>query len=432
MSVVSSGTLIDVLRETGLLLPQQLHELVRLANGRCHEARPFAKMMVQRGWLTIFQINQILAGRGAALVVGPYHVLDRLGQGGLSSVYKARHSVYEWEVALKVIQPEVIANAEGRKQFLSEMEAMARLEHANIVQFCDTDQVGDTFYYAMEYVEGTDLGKYVRLTGLLPIAEACDYIRQTAMGLQHAHERNLIHRDIKPVNLYLTHVHALGKEKTDNTGLGAYQKVEPRKKGLAQIKILDWGLASLRSPRGMAGEQMIEHIAKGVIGTADYLSPEQARNAQAVDIRGDIYSLGCTFYYLLTGQAPFPTGSLMQKVLQHQNAEPEAVQTFREDLPAEVSSILKRMMAKQPEQRFQTPAGVALAMLPFTREQSLMQVPKVRERTKPSEVTRPPSVSEPTPLPMVLGGVPGTATSRTAKAGANRRPGHEADTASPR
>ncbi len=430
MSVVSSGSLMDVLRDTGLLSREQQHELVRLANGRCNEARPLAKLMVQRGWLTIFQINQILAGRGSQLVVGPYHIMDRLGQGGLSSVYRARHSVHEWEVALKVIQPEVIANAEGRKQFLSEMEAMARLEHPNIVQFCDTDEFGDTFYYAMEYVEGTDLGKYVRLTGLLPIAEACDYIRQTALGLQHAHERNLIHRDIKPVNLYLTHLQTPAPKKP--SAWAAYENPEPRKKGVPQIKILDWGLASLRSPRGMSGEKMIEHLAKGVIGTADYLSPEQARNAQAVDIRGDIYSLGCTFYYLLTGQAPFPSGSLMQKVLQHQNAEPEGVQTFREDLPLEVSLILKRMMAKQPERRFQTPAGVALTLLPFAREQSLMQVPKALARTKPADVLRSPSVADPTPLPILMGGVPGTATSRTGKAGANRRPGREADTASPR
>lgn len=430
MSLVSSGSLIDALRETALLSRERFHEVVRLANGRCSEARPLAKILVQRGWLTIYQINQILCGRANQLVVGPYHVIDRLGQGGLSSVFHARHSVHEWEVALKVIQPEVIANAEGRRQFLGEMEAMARLEHPNIVQFCDTDEVGDTFYYAMEYVEGTDLGKYVRLTGQLPIAEACNYIRQTALGLQHAHERNLIHRDIKPVNLYLTHV-PVAKAVRETNDWSSRQKQEPKKKPPALIKILDWGLASLRSPRGMAGEQMIEHIAKGVIGTADYLSPEQARNAQAVDIRGDIYSLGCTFYYLLTGQAPFPTGSLMQKVLQHQNAEPEPLEAFREDVPWEVSLILKRMMAKQPERRFQTPAGVGLALLPFSREQSLMQVPRTLPRMKVPEAMRPASVGESTPLPISLGGVPGIATARTSKAGPGRNAPADIDTSMP-
>ena len=355
-----------------LLSREQLRELVHLASGRCSEARPLAKIMVQRGWLTVFQINQILAGRGSELVIGPYHVLDRLGQGGLSSVYKARHSVHCWEVALKLIQPEVIANAEGRRQFLGEMEAMARLEHPNIVQFCDADEVGDTFYYAMEYVEGTDLGKYVRLMGLLPAAEACDYIRQTALGLQHAHERNLVHRDIKPVNLFLTHFVLPARATSGRSG--PHRAKSPAKK-TALIKILDWGLVSLRSPRGIAGEKMVD-LAKGVIGTADYVSPEQARNAATVDIRGDIYSLGCTFYYLLTGQAPFPDGSLMQKLMKHQNAEPEALESFRDDVPPEVSLIVKRMMAKQPERRFQTPAGVALALLPYSRDQNLKKAPK--------------------------------------------------------
>lgn len=426
MSIASSGHLIDALRDNALLKREQLHEVVRLANGRCTEARPLAKALVQRGWLTIFQINQILLGQAHNLVVGRYHILDRLGQGGLSSVFRARHAEHEWEVALKLIQPEVIANAEGRRQFLDEMEAMARLDHPNIVQFCDADEVGETFYYAMEYVEGTDLGKYVRLTGLLPVAEACEYVRQTALGLQHAHERNLIHRDIKPVNLYLTHLQTKQPKETGRTSMFAPVAAPPKKKGAAQVKILDWGLASLRAPRGMAGQEMIEHLAKGVIGTADYLSPEQARNAAAVDIRGDIYSLGCTLYYLLTGSPPFPKGSLMQKVMQHQNAEPEAVESFREDLPMEVTLILKRMMAKQPEKRFQTPAAVALALLPFARDESLSVIAPATKAKAAANAT----IADPTPLPISLGGVPGAAPARTPKAG--RNPNHEMDTSSSR
>ena len=159
MSIGSSGNLIDALRQTALLGPERLAQLPRLAEGRCAEPRALAKLLVQRDWLTVFQMNQLLLGKTDELIIGPYHILDRLGQGGLSSVYKARHAKTELLVALKVIQPEVIANEEGRRQFLLEMEAMARVDHPNIVQFCDTDQVGDTVYYAMEYVEGTDLGK---------------------------------------------------------------------------------------------------------------------------------------------------------------------------------------------------------------------------------------------------------------------------------
>ena len=133
------------------------------------------------------------------------------------------------------------------------------------------------------------------------------------------------------------------------------------------IKILDWGLASLRSPKGLTSEQMIDNLAKSVVGTADYVSPEQACNANTVDIRGDIYSLGCSLYYLLTGQAPFPDGSLMHKVMQHQTAEPRPIESFRTDVPGGVTAIVKRMMAKQPEHRFQTPASVNMALTPFAR-----------------------------------------------------------------
>jgi serine/threonine-protein kinase len=422
MSMRSSGTLIDALREHALLRPEQLTQIPRLADGRCGDARALAKILVQRGLLTVYQMNQLLLEKAGELVIGPYHILDRLGHGGLSAVYKARHARHDWIVALKVIQPEVIAADEGRRQFLLEMEAMVRLDHPNIVQFCDTDQVGDTVYYAMEFIEGTDLGKYVRLTGCLPVAEACDYIRQSALGLQHALERNLVHRDIKPVNLYLTHPTVAARQPAGRVSIS---DPKPRAKGPALVKILDWGLASLRSPRGLRVPVMAENLAKGVIGTADYLSPEQARNAQAVDIRGDIYSLGCTFYYLLTGQAPFPEGTLMQKLMQHQSVEPAGVGQFREDVPSEVVLILKRMMAKRPESRFQTPAAVALALLPFARN--------VESALKPRLVKRTPAptggVTDETPLPTALGGVPGTAPTRLPKAG--RASKTDMDTSSP-
>src|SRR5262249_36064451 len=155
-----------------------------------------------------------------------------------------------------------------------------------------------------------------------------DYVRQTALGLQHAFENNLIHRDIKPQNLYLA------------TEEGA---------GAGRVIILDWGLACLRPP---GGGTETSNPNKAVIGTADYLSPDQARNANRVDIRGDIYSLGCTLYFLLTGQPPFPGGSLMQKILHHQQSKPAPVETFRQDVPAGLAAVMNRMMAKQASERF--------------------------------------------------------------------------------
>jgi serine/threonine protein kinase len=335
-----------------LLAPEHLAKVVRESKVRTATPRALAKAVLRRGWLTVYQVNQLLAGHGHELVFGPYHVLDRLGKGGQSMVFKARHAAHGWLVALKVIRSELLACADARAQFLQEMEAMARLNHPNVVQFCDADQAGETFYCAMEYVEGTDLGKVVGLSGPVPVGQACQYVLQTALGLQHAHEHNLVHRDIKPVNLFLT---------TAPADASAPRGAEPE----PLIKILDWGLASLRPPaRGSAGLGA-GNVTRGVIGTADYLSPEQALNAGQVDIRGDIYSLGCTFYFLLTGRPPFPDGTLVQKLMRHQQEEPVPLDVLRPDVPHPLAAIARRMMAKRREDRYQTPAAVALALVPF-------------------------------------------------------------------
>jgi serine/threonine protein kinase len=361
MTIVSSGALYDVLRQYNLLSKPQLHEVQGLAQGRCADVRMLAKMLIQKGWFTVFQINQLFAGHGKDLSVGPYQILDRLGKGGQSEVYKARHPEYGWTVALKVIRSARLASAEASEQFLQEMQAMADLEHPNIVQFWDADKAGDAYYCAMEFVEGTDLGKVVRLQGYLPPPLAAEYVRQTALGLQHAHEHNLVHRDIKPVNLLLT------SQPSETTDPAPSDSAQPVKEGLPLIKILDWGLASLH-PSGEMEEQPPEN-GQGytIVGTADYISPEQAMNPQTVDIRADIYSLGCTLYFLLTGQTPFAGDTVMQKVMLHQSAEPVGVQSLNPDVPPAMAAIVRRMMAKKPEGRFQTPAAVALALAPFCR-----------------------------------------------------------------
>ena len=167
MAIVSSGSLMDAVRRYELLPKEQLAQLPHLIKGRCADARPLARLLVQRGWLTVYQMNQLLADHGNDLTLGPYHIIDRLGQGGQSLVYKARHREHSWEVALKVIRTELAANPEAGEQFLQEMEAMAALDHPNIVEFCDADLAENTFYCAMEYIEGTDLSKQVSLMGVL-------------------------------------------------------------------------------------------------------------------------------------------------------------------------------------------------------------------------------------------------------------------------
>jgi len=413
MVISSSGILMDTLRQQDLLTPAQLAQLPGLVQGRCSDARTLAKALLQRGWLSVYQVNQLLAGNTYDLVIGPYFVLDKLGQGGLSSVYKAKHREYGNLVAIKMIKPEVFASPEGRQQFLQEVEAMARLDHENIVQFCDADQWKDTFYFAMEYIDGTDLGKVVRLSGALPVAQACEFIRQSAIGLQHAYERNLIHRDIKPVNLFFTQVSVQPKLATaalfatrNDPAPTSSSKSTLMARSL--IKILDWGLASLRNPKGSGSEPGNENVAKSIVGTADYLAPEQARNANLADIRSDIYSLGCTFYYLLTGQAPFPDGTLMQKILNHQQGEPKPIDTFRTDVPASVTALIQRMMAKKPEERFQTPASLALALASLTRRTSASS-PALAPIGRPTQPQR-----DDTPLPPNLASRPAPGSDDTA------------------
>ncbi|MCI0380352.1 MAG: serine/threonine protein kinase [Gemmataceae bacterium] len=407
MVPTTSRALIETLTQCRLLGSEQLRQAADLAH-RESDPRQLARRLGQRNFLTIYQINQLLAGRAKDLVLGPYRFLDSLGQGGLSSVYKARHVDYDWLVALKVIKKEAMASEEGRRQFLHEMEAMAQMDHPNIVAFVDVDEWENTFYFAMEFVDGIDLAKLVALSGPLPVPEACDYIRQAALGLQHAHERNLVHRDIKPGNLFLTQsaggdlAVSTRPEEEGSARRGTKGKAGKKQKNRPKpvVKILDWGLATLRFPKGYTGPQLLENMARGIVGTADYLSPEQARDHTAVDIRGDIYSLGSAFYFLLTGQPPFTEGSLMQKLLQHKQAEPEPVSAFREDVPPRVVDILRRMMAKNPEDRFQTPAAVALALLAFSREET-------RELTRlcrkvAMRKTPPAARKDQTPLPAAL------------------------------
>lgn len=230
------------------------------------------------------------------------------------------------------------------------------------------------------------------LCGRLGVRESCEWVRQAALGLQHAHERNLVHRDIKPVNLFLSQAPVLEAGRLTDR-----KKVPTR----PLIKIIDWGLTAWRYSRSLAS--VAEEAPGGMLGTADYLSPEQAQDPDRVDIRGDLYSLGCTFYFLLTGQPPFPQGNLAQKLMAHKMATPRPLEEFRNDVPAEVSRILGRLLAKQPSERFQTPAALALALQPFARVETPATPPlTLTQRRVPGSKGR-----DDTPLPRALRRAPG-------------------------
>jgi serine/threonine protein kinase len=254
----------------------------------------------------------------------------------MGRVFKARQVRLDRIVALKVILPERLADAGAVERFQREARAIARLSHPNIVTVHDCGIAGNTSFLVLEYVEGTDLAKRIRASPV-PVQQACDYVRQTALALQHAHERGLVHRDIKPGNLLID-------------------------AGGAQVKVLDLGLALLvKAPNTHMSSTALTG-AGAVLGTLAYLAPEQALDPHRVDIRADLYSLGCTFYELLTGQVPFPGASFAEAVLLHQSAQPRAVRQLRPEMPAEVAAIVEKLMAKRPEDRYQTPAELAAAL----------------------------------------------------------------------
>lgn len=336
MAIDSVSALVGALANSRLLTPDQQQEMVRFFQPRCRSARDLARELLRRGWLTVFQVNQLLQHGGQDLALGPYRILDLIGEGGVSRVFKAWHTSLNRVVALKVIRPEMLTNAEAFGRFQREMAVVARLSHPHIVQAFDVNLSGTQHYFAMEYVQGTDLGQLVQLSGSLSPRLACTYTRQAALGLQHVHEHGLVHRDIKPHNLLLT---------PDGV-----------------IKILDLGLARLRQTE--TGQAPVESLTQEgiIIGTPDYLAPEQALDPRAVDIRADIYSLGCTLYFLLTGQPPFPGGSVMLKLFKHQQEKPKSGELLRPEAQQIVGAILEKMMAKRPEDRYQTPAEVAQAL----------------------------------------------------------------------
>jgi serine/threonine-protein kinase len=342
MSVTSVPDLIASLRRLRLLAPSQLALLNDPASAALGEPHALARDLVRRGWLTPFQVNELFRGRGEQLILGSYVLLERLGEGGMGTVYKARHRKLGRIAALKVIRKEELVSRDAVKRFHREVRAAAQLDHPNIVRAYDADQDGGTHFFAMEYVEGTDLARLVKQDGPLPVAEACDYARQAALALQHAFERGIVHRDVKPHNLLLA-------------GRGAHPPGSP---GL--VKVLDMGLARPVGPAGDGSAALTQEGA--VMGTPDYIAPEQARDAKNTDVRSDLYSLGCTLYHLLTGRVPFPETSFTGKLLAHQLDEPPALRQLRPEVHEAVAAVVERLMAKRPEDRYQTPAEAAAAL----------------------------------------------------------------------
>jgi uncharacterized protein (TIGR03067 family) len=307
-----------------------------------------------------------------------YRIQELLGVGGMGAVYKAEHLLMERPVALKVINRELTKNPDTVERFRREVKAAARLTHPNIVHAYDAEQAGDLHFLVMEYIDGKSLARVVAEHGPLPIKQACEYIRQATLGLQYAHEQGMVHRDIKPQNLMLL---ASGGRKPADSGSGGLRP--PLAK---TVKILDFGLARFAletastegrlstSPSVPAADsaatQSITQTGT-IMGTPDYIAPEQARDAHTADIRADIYSLGCTLYHLLAGQPPYPEGTVVDKIMAHTERPPKPLTELRRDMPPRLAHVIERMMAKDPAKRYQKPAEIAAALQPFVAKSAI-------------------------------------------------------------
>jgi WD40 repeat protein/tRNA A-37 threonylcarbamoyl transferase component Bud32 len=279
-----------------------------------------------------------------------YRIVRLIGQGGMGAVYEAEHVHMERTVALKVIHRRFTADADAVARFRREVKVAARLAHPKIVTAHDADHAGDTHFLVMEFVAGQSLGDRLRSGGPLPVREACDCARQALRGLQHAHERGMVHRDVKPDNLMLSS----GQVKILDFGLSLF----------AQAQVADATVVQAPPPSGDCPSSQITALGT-VMGTPDYIAPEQALNPHAADIRADVYALGCTLYHMLAGRAPFAGSTIADKLLGHGTGEPEPLTKLRPDVPAALAAVVRKMMAKAPAQRYQTPAEAAEALAPF-------------------------------------------------------------------
>ncbi len=333
MAKLKVDQFVDLVKRSGLVDDERLTQALSGVDESVNDSGIVASSLTKAGLLTEWQSEKLLQGRHKGFYLGKYKLLNHIGTGGMGSVYLAEHLVMRHRVAVKLLPNHLAAATSYLERFHQEARASAQLNHPNMVRAFDVDHDGNIHYLVMEYVDGADLQAIVSRNGPLPFKTAADYTRQAAEGLAYAHRSGLIHRDIKPANLLV-----------DKTGT---------------VKILDMGLA--RFTDETQGSLTMAYDQK-MIGTVDYLSPEQALDSHRVDARVDIYSLGCTLYFMLTGDAPFPQGTIPQRLMQHQSAEPADIRISRPDAPEELIAICRKMMAKVPENRYQTADEVSQAL----------------------------------------------------------------------
>jgi serine/threonine protein kinase/formylglycine-generating enzyme required for sulfatase activity/Leucine-rich repeat (LRR) protein len=340
-NAANSGTnvkqFLELAESTGVLAPDVIATLKSQwpEARRGEDAGGLARELAQQGKLTKYQAAGLYQGKPKGLVLGKYLLLDRLGAGGLGTVFKGQHRQTGQIVAIKVLSPAATRSPDSVRRFQREAEAASRLNHPNIVRALETGEVDGQHFMVMDYVEGVDLSNYVKKQGPLPLEQAVGCTVQVARALAYAHEQGVIHRDIKPGNLML------GRD--------------------GQIKILDMGLARLNDPATAGTSQAAEGLTQTgqVMGTVDYMAPEQALHTRLADARADVYSLGCTFYRLMTGKIPYEADSLVMKILAHREKPIPSLRASIPTVPVATDLVLQRMLAKKPEDRHQTMTELA-------------------------------------------------------------------------
>jgi serine/threonine protein kinase len=331
---IPPADLLPPLGRSGVLTKRQFEEVrAKVKSGEYPQApTDLAERLVGEGVLTGFQSRRLLRNKVHGLVIDRYVILDRLGSGAMGRVFKAQHRLMGRVVALKLISPRIASRASAVPRFHREMRLVGRLDHPNVVRAFDADQVGEILFIVMEYVAGQSLDRLLQARGPLPPVEVADYMAQAALGLGHAHEMGMIHRDVKPSNLLVS---------------------ERR-----QVKVLDLGLGALMEADSNTSFATAAGFA---VGTVDFMSPEQA-TARDLDGRSDLFSLGCTLYYLLTGRLPFPGETLLECLARRIQGRPVPITEIRPDLPPGLVQVLDTLLARRPEDRFQTAVEAAEAL----------------------------------------------------------------------
>jgi serine/threonine protein kinase len=333
---------LDLVRKSAVVEDKKLGQFLEQYQGERalpREPQQLADVLIRDGVLTHFQAEQFLQGKWRRFSIGKYRVMERLGSGGMGNVFLCEHTLMRRRVAVKVLPVARASDPASLERFYREARCVAALDHPNLVHAYDIGEDEKLHFLVLEYVDGASLQELVRNVGPLDPIRTAHYIAQAAQGLQHAYQcASLVHRDIKPSNILVDR--------------------------LGTVKILDLGLARFFNDEE---DVLTKKYDENVLGTADYLAPEQALDSHSVDIRADIYSLGATAYFCLTGQPPFTEGSVAQKLVWHQTRQPKPLASFRGDIPAELIAVIEKMMAKEPDNRYSTPQAVVDAMVSWTR-----------------------------------------------------------------